>query len=54
MRKMLATGDANSAARVFIDFWSGAGAWDSLPPGKQASIAPRMHAVAQHFDALLA
>ncbi len=50
---MLASGDTNSAARVFIDFWSGAGAWDSLPPGKQASIAPRMHAVAQHFDALL-
>ena len=53
MRKLLAAGDANSAAQVFIDFWSGAGAWDSLPPGKQASIAPRMHAVAQHFDALL-
>ena len=53
IRKMLATGDTNSAARVFIDFWSGAGAWDSLPPGKQASIAPRMHAVAQHFHALL-
>ena len=51
--KMLASGDTNSAARVFIDFWSGAGAWDSLPPGKQASIAPRMHSVAQHFGALL-
>jgi pimeloyl-ACP methyl ester carboxylesterase len=53
MRKSLATGDANSAAQIFIDFWSGAGAWDSLPPGKQASIAPRMHAVIQHFGALL-
>jgi pimeloyl-ACP methyl ester carboxylesterase len=53
MRKLLATGDANSAAQVFIDFWSGAGTWESMPPGKQASIAPRMHAVAQHFDALL-
>lgn len=51
--KMLASGDTNSAARVFIDFWSGAGAWDSLPPGKQTSIAPRMQAVAQQFDALL-
>ena len=53
MRKLLAADDTNSAAQVFIDFWSGAGAWASLPPGKQASIAPRMHAVAQHFHALL-
>ena len=53
MRKLLATDGANAAAQLFINFWSGAGAWESLPPGKQASIAPRMHAVVQHFDALL-
>ncbi len=52
MRKQLATSDANSAAQVFIDFWSGAGAWSSLPAGPQASIAARMHAVGHHFDAL--
>jgi len=53
MRRVLATDGASAAAQLFINFWSGAGAWESLPPGKQASIAPRMHAVVQHFDALL-
>ena len=52
MREQLATGNNHSAAQVFIDFWSGAGAWDSLPDGKQASIAARIHAVFQQFDAL--
>ncbi len=52
MREQLAAGDNRSAAQTFVDFWSGAGAWDSLPDGKQASIAARMHAVLQHFDAL--
>ncbi len=52
MREQLATGNNHSAAQTFIDFWSGAGAWDSLPDGKQASIAARMPAVLQQFDAL--
>ena len=52
MREQLATDHCHSAAQVFVDFWSGAGAWDSLPDGKQASIAARMHAVLQHFYAL--
>ena len=52
MREQLATGENHSAAQTFIDFWSGAGAWDSLPDGKQASIATRMPAVLQQFDAL--
>ena len=45
-------GDAHSAARRFINFWSGDGSWESLPAGKQSSIAPRMQAVSHHFDAL--
>ena len=40
------------AAKRFVDFWSGAGAWESLPEGKRASIATRMRAVLEHFDAL--
>ena len=52
MREQLVTGNNHSAAQIFVDFWSGAGAWDSLPNGKQAPIAARIHAVVQQFDAL--
>ena len=43
---------SHAAAQRFIDFWSGAGAWNSMPAGKQSAIAPRMHAVLQQFHAL--
>ena len=52
MREQLAAGHNHSAAQIFINYWSGAGAWDSLPDSKQAPIAARMGAVVQHFDAL--
>ena len=52
MQEQLATGHANLAAKTFVDLWSGAGAWASLPVEKQTSIAARMHAVGHHFDAL--
>ena len=48
----LRRGDTHSAAQRFINFWSGDGAWESLPASKQSSIAPRMLAVSHHFDAL--
>ena len=48
----LASGREHSAAQRFVDFWSGGGSWESLPSGKQLSIATRMRAVLQHFDAL--
>ena len=52
MRDRLANGQEHSAAQLFIDFWSGAGSWDSVPSGKQTSIAARMRAVFQQFDTL--
>jgi pimeloyl-ACP methyl ester carboxylesterase len=52
IRDRLAKGDEHSAAQRFIDFWSGAGVWESLPGGKKDSIATRMRAVHHHFDAL--
>jgi pimeloyl-ACP methyl ester carboxylesterase len=54
IRSLLASNQAQAAARRFVDFWSGAGAWQSLPAGKQGAIAARMPAVTQHFDALFA
>ena len=52
MRDRIAAGQEHSAAQRVVDFWSGGGAWESMPSGKQASIAARMRAVIQHFDAL--
>ena len=52
MRERLASHEDHSAAQVFVDFWSGAGSWESLPEGKRTSIAARMCTVLQHFDAL--
>ena len=52
MRDEIAAGREHSAAQRFVDFWSGGGAWDSMSSGKQTSIAARMRAVIQHFDAL--
>lgn len=52
IRDRVADGDEASAARRFIDFWCGSGAWDSLPIGRREAIATRMHAVLLHFDAL--
>ena len=51
-RDRLAKGEGHLAARRFIDFWSGAGAWESLAGGKRESIATRMRAVFHQFDAL--
>ena len=52
IRHRLATNQEHSAARGFIDFWSGAGSWDSLSASRQDAFASRMHAVLGHFDAL--
>ena len=35
----LDAGDPAGAARAFIDYWMGPGAWDATPPGRQAPIA---------------
>jgi pimeloyl-ACP methyl ester carboxylesterase len=52
-REMRAASNGD-AARIFIDFWSGAGAWASLSPARKESIASRVRAVAAHFHALFA
>jgi pimeloyl-ACP methyl ester carboxylesterase len=49
---MLAQGDEAGAARCFVDFWSGDGAWAGLPATRQQAIAGRMRAVLGHFVAL--
>ncbi|HEY0823036.1 MAG TPA: alpha/beta hydrolase [Ramlibacter sp.] len=34
-----AAGDADSAARLFIDFWMGEGSWDAMPASRKPAVA---------------
>lgn len=52
MRLWLQRGRADVAAQRFVDFWSGSGAWESMPLPRQQAVAARMPTVADHFDAL--
>jgi pimeloyl-ACP methyl ester carboxylesterase len=49
----LARGGVSAAGARFVDFWSGAGAWQALPPHRRQAVAARMPAVQRHFDALI-
>ena len=52
MRNWLARGMARQSAQRFVDFWSEAGTWDTLPLAHQEMIASRMPSIMAHFDAL--
>ena len=43
-----------AAAAMFVDYWSGEGAWDAMSPGRQAALAARMPKVHAEFEALFA
>lgn len=42
------------AGRHFVDYWSGAGSWDSLAPRRQEGVAARMSKVHADFEAVFA
>ncbi len=52
VRRDLAAGLADMAARRFVDYWSGTGTFAGLPELHRQSIAKRMPTVAAHFAAL--
>jgi pimeloyl-ACP methyl ester carboxylesterase len=52
MRNWLARGMAQQSAQRFVDFWSGPGSWDAMPPAHQEMIASRIPSIMAHFDAL--
>lgn len=54
MRDRLENGNAEQSARLFVEFWSGAGAWHSMAPSRQQATALRMPSVLRHFEALFA
>jgi pimeloyl-ACP methyl ester carboxylesterase len=52
IRNWFELGHSARAAQRFVDFWSGDGAWERLPPVPQQLIAARVGSVIGHFDAL--
>ena len=53
LRRRLAFGSLHDAARAFVDFWSGEGAFDAASESRRDAIALRMRTVTSHFHALL-
>ena len=54
MEHALASRDLDTAARHFIDFWSGAGSWDAMAPVRRQSVRGSIDKVRADFGALLA
>ncbi|MEJ6021729.1 alpha/beta fold hydrolase [Ramlibacter sp. PS4R-6] len=52
MRERVEAGHPGHAARLFVDFWSGAGTWNAMPAKQQQVVELRMPSVVRHFDAL--
>jgi pimeloyl-ACP methyl ester carboxylesterase len=54
MREELVVHRPDRAAQRFVDFWSGANAWDSLSMPRKQAIEARVPDVLRNFDALFA
>jgi pimeloyl-ACP methyl ester carboxylesterase len=48
------SGRHHAAAALFVGYWSGAGAWNALSPGRRDALAARMPKVQAEFEALFA
>jgi pimeloyl-ACP methyl ester carboxylesterase len=53
VRRHVHAGMRETAARIFIDYWSGAGTWDTLPEARQMGHAARMPVIAAQFESLV-
>ena len=51
--RALDAGDADGAARHFIDYWMGDGAWDATPPPRRPAILPSIVNVRGWAQALM-
>ena len=54
IRDWHAQGQPMRAAERFVDFWSGPGAWSTMPHKAQTAVASRVPAVVGHFGAIFA
>lgn len=48
------SGRLDEAAALFVDYWSGRGAWEATSAARRRAIAERMHKVREEFEALFA
>jgi pimeloyl-ACP methyl ester carboxylesterase len=53
-RTAVELGALESAARRFIDYWMGPGAWEDMPPQRRAAVAPAMSGVRNQWSAIFA
>jgi pimeloyl-ACP methyl ester carboxylesterase len=51
---LVIAGRLNDAAQMFVDYWSGEGAWAALDPRRQQAIANHMPKVRAEFEAAFA
>lgn len=49
--RALASGDYFEGMARFVDYWSGSGAWETVPPEKRPGLAARLGKVALDFEA---
>ena len=52
IRRSLDSGRKAFAARLFVDYWSGPGAWDTVDARRREAITDRMRKVDAEFDAV--
>jgi pimeloyl-ACP methyl ester carboxylesterase len=52
-RTALNVGDYAGGFGRFVDYWSGPGSWEAMPPAKRAAFAPQLAKVVLDFHALL-
>lgn len=53
-RAALAVGNYSGGFGRFVDYWSGPGSWEEMPPEKRAAFVPQLAKVVLDFHALLA
>lgn len=53
VRRHVRAGMREAAAQIFIDYWSGAGTWRTLPEARQMGHASRMPVIAAQFESLI-
>lgn len=52
VKAMVNSGQIEAAARAFVNYWGGTGAWSAMPPAQQQVVQNRIATVPHHFSAL--
>ena len=52
IKAMVNSGQIEAAARAFVNYWAGTGAWSKMPPAQQQVVQNRIATVPHHFSAL--